>query len=417
MRAVPGVRCRSSTRTICCMTRVSVRQLAHSTPDSRDRTVDLVRGVSILVVVLWHGVASLGHWRDGRLAMPNPLSSVPGGWLLTWFGQVMPLFFLAGGYANAVALALLPPAGRPPARVFIAARLRRIAQPVAAMLAVWALGDVIARTLFGAVSVWQWGRPLFTPLWFLGAYAAVVAAAPWTLRAFERWGWRSVAALGALTVVLDLARFVAGIAAAGLLNSLAVFLFAHQLGYLWRAEAMAEPQTAPLVHGQRRRRSPGAVLALLGVGGMALATTIGGLPRSMVAEVGESNMFPTTSAITFLACAQAGLVLSSRPLLRRLAARPAVWQATVAVNAVAMTVFSWHMTACVALWGAWRGLAGSLPVEPSVGWWLTRPLWAVALFTALVPLVALFAAIERHSRSAQRARPGARGERQPGPDA
>jgi hypothetical protein len=30
--------------------------------------------------------------------MPNPIHVVPGGWLATWLLQVMPVFFLVGGY-------------------------------------------------------------------------------------------------------------------------------------------------------------------------------------------------------------------------------------------------------------------------------------------------------------------------------
>ena len=54
------------------------------------------------------GVVVLGHWlmaavvvRDGELAMANTLDLVPPLQGLTWVLQVMPLFFLVGGYANA----------------------------------------------------------------------------------------------------------------------------------------------------------------------------------------------------------------------------------------------------------------------------------------------------------------------------
>jgi hypothetical protein len=61
-----------------------------ATPAGRDRTVDLMRAVSIAVVVLWHWTGSVTHRRDGEIVMPNPIDQVPLLWLATWVGQVMP---------------------------------------------------------------------------------------------------------------------------------------------------------------------------------------------------------------------------------------------------------------------------------------------------------------------------------------
>jgi hypothetical protein len=74
-----------------------------ATPTSRDRTVDLMRAVSITVVVLWHWTGSITHRRDGVIVMLNPVDQVPLLWLATWLGQVMPVFFLVGGFANLAA--------------------------------------------------------------------------------------------------------------------------------------------------------------------------------------------------------------------------------------------------------------------------------------------------------------------------
>ena len=71
-----------------------------ATPAGRDRTVDLMRAVSIAVVVMWHWTGSVTHRRDGEIIMPNPIDQVPLLWLATWVGQVMPVFFLVGGFAT-----------------------------------------------------------------------------------------------------------------------------------------------------------------------------------------------------------------------------------------------------------------------------------------------------------------------------
>src|SRR5438874_680380 len=77
-----------------------VDELVDHTPDSRDRFVDCLRVVSIVVVVCWHWALSITHWHSGRLTMPNPVGDVPLLWTLTWLLQIMPLFFFVGGYAN-----------------------------------------------------------------------------------------------------------------------------------------------------------------------------------------------------------------------------------------------------------------------------------------------------------------------------
>ena len=101
-------------------------RLVSATPESRDRVVDAARALSIVVVTLWHWTLSVTHrTADGGLAMPNPIHVVPGGWLATWVLQVMPVFFLVGGYANLVGWQRAQATGVPAAR-FVADRLRRL---------------------------------------------------------------------------------------------------------------------------------------------------------------------------------------------------------------------------------------------------------------------------------------------------
>lgn len=78
----------------------SVDAMVDATPADRDRVVDLVRGLSIGVVVLWHWTFSVTRWSDGSLSMPNPIGEASGLWLITWIFQVMPLFFVVGGFSN-----------------------------------------------------------------------------------------------------------------------------------------------------------------------------------------------------------------------------------------------------------------------------------------------------------------------------
>lgn len=372
----------------------SVDALVDATPASRDRVVDLVRAVSIAVVVLWHWAFSVLHWGDGELRMPNPIGEVPGLWAATWLLQVMPLFFVVGGYANlagwtaaereAAAARAAGGPGPSATRRFLARRLARLGRPVAMYVAAWAAVDLVVRA-GGGRSVLDWGMVVFVPLWFLGVYVAVVALVPVTARLHAAAGHRVLLALGAAVLAADAIRFAGGVGGAGLVTSVLVWVACHQLGYAWR--------DGTLTAGGRRTA---ATLAAGGLAALAVLTALGPYPRSMVAVRGEelSNMFPTTACVAALAVLQLGVVLLARPALTRWLARRGPWRAVVAANGVAMTVFCWHMTALVVVVGA-AGAAGvTLGDEPTAAWWLARPFWVVAPGVVLAALVAVFGRVE-----------------------
>lgn len=369
----------------------TIDALVDATPEHRDRSVDFLRALAIVVVVAWHWVFSVTHWSGGgadrHLTMPNPIGDVRLLWLATWVLQVMPLFFLVGGYANRASLAAHRRRGATDG-TWVRARLARLVRPAAALVAAWAAIDVVTQLARPDLpSVWGWGRVVFVPLWFLGMYGAVVAAAPLTTRLHDRLGSLGLVGLGSAIALADLGRFRFDIDALGFLNAVLVFAFAHQLGYRWRdgdGEAGWDRRTA-------------WALAIGGLTALVVLTNIGVYPRSMVAVRGEavSNMFPTTACIAALACFQLGVVLLVRPALDRWLRRSrAAWRATVAANAVAMTVFCWHMTALVVVIGAMAILGLDLGDEATASWWMTRPLWLVLPGVVLVGLVAMFKRVE-----------------------
>lgn len=369
-----------------------VDALVDATPAARDRVVDALRGLSIVVVVLWHWVLSITHVdRSGALTMPNPIDQVPGLWAGTWFLQIMPVFFVVGGYANLAAWEAVRSRGGTWA-TYARKRVDRLLKPIGVFLAVWAVVDLAIRFARpGTPSVWTWGRVVFVPLWFLGAYLAVVLLAPAAARAHRRSPLAALVVLGAAVIALDLARFHLGWSVAGYLNSLLVWVFAHQLGFLWRDGTVS-------AWSSLRR----AAVAASGLAGLVVLTGSGWYPTSMVAVRGEdvSNMFPTTACIAALAVFQFGLVLLARPALERLLARRAVWKATVTLNAVAMTVFTWHMTALLAAIGVWRAVGLELLEEPTGAWWAQRPMWLALPGVCLAVLLAVFARFELPARRA-----------------
>jgi hypothetical protein len=165
---------------------------------------------------------------------------------------------------------------------------------------------------------------------------------------------------------------------------LLVFLFVHQLGY-WFGDGTLTTS---------RRRALG--VALVGLGALLALTMFGPYSHSMVAIDGEpmSNMMPPNACIAALGVFQAGLALLARPFLNRKLADPRAWKVVVAVNAIAMTVFTWHMTAYVLAVGVWKLFGHTLLTDASAGWWVQRPLWLLLPGAFLVVLVRIFGRFE-----------------------
>jgi fucose 4-O-acetylase-like acetyltransferase len=364
----------------------TARTLAAATPAGRDRYVDLLRVGSMLVVVLGHWLMTVASWQDGHLTGGNALTSVPGLWLATWVLQVMPVFFFVGGFSNLVMVQAVARSGGGWAE-FVTGRAARLLRPTVAFVAVWlALPPVLGLLGVPDAGIGTAARLVPQPLWFLGVYLIVVAVAPVMVGLHRRYGLRVPAALAFGAVVVDVARLGLGITVAGYLNVVLVWLFAHQLGFLYADGTLTRCS----------RRVP-AAMAVLGLTAMAALTASGRYPASMVGLPGAetSNMNPPSACILALTLWQLGLVLLARDAGSRWLARPRVWTMVVAAGSVAMTMFLWHLTALVAVVGALGAARIRQPAPGSAAWWLLRPVWLAALAVALLPLVLAFARFER----------------------
>src|SRR3954451_10757500 len=111
--------------------------LAAATPATRDRYVDLLRVGSLGVVVLGHWLmAVVVTGPDGAVRTTNLLTIVPTLQPLTWLLQVMPVFFLVGGFSHATAVASVRRRGGRYAD-FVRSRAGRLLRPTAVFVAVW----------------------------------------------------------------------------------------------------------------------------------------------------------------------------------------------------------------------------------------------------------------------------------------
>lgn len=369
--------------------RPRVRDLAAATPAHRDRYVDLLRGLAILAVVLGHWVTSAVTATDGRLGGVNLLTVLPWTHPLTWLFQVMPVVFLVGGYANAASWASHRARGGSAAG-WVRTRALRLLRPAAPFLAALALGYAGAVALGADPEVVRASVQVAAmSLWFLVVYLAVVGLGPALLTWHRRHGLVGVLPLVGVVALGDVARLVTGTAGAAAASYLAAWVAVHQVGVAWHDGVLT------------RSRWPAWALAVGGFAVVVLLTTRGPYAVTMVGGAAPpelGNTAPPTLALLALAATQTGVVLLLRRVADRWLTRPRVWVAVVAVNAVALTLYLWHMVPVV-LAGAALVVTGVFP-QPEVGsasWFLLRIPWVAVLAAVLVVLLAATARLERRS--------------------
>ncbi|WP_214416297.1 acyltransferase family protein [Sphaerisporangium fuscum] len=363
-----------------------LRELAERTPARRDRHVDLVRAVAITAVVAGHWlVVDVTHDAEGFRGH-SILEVVAWTRPLTWLFQVMPLFFLVGGYANAASLTShLARGGH--ATGWVLTRTARLVRPTTVLLCGLVAVAVAARAFGVAPSLIGLGVWLAVmPLWFLVAYIAVVVLTPLTYALHRRAGLAVPVVLAGLVGAGDLARVVFGLPYGGQANYLFAWLAVHQLGFSWQDGRLPS------------RPAVGLPIAAGGLAVLLLLTVAGPYPVSMV-DFGDAklqNTAPPTLALLALAVTQAGLALALHDLGNRWLRRPGPWTAIVAENSVVMTLFLWHMTALVigvvALYGT-DLMPSAAPGSPA--WLLLRVPWLAFLTATLAVLVAVFGRVER----------------------
>lgn len=370
-----------------------LRGIAARTPERRQRHVDLLRAVAITAVVA-------GHWLvivvepapGGGLRGFSALARLEWARPLTWLFQVMPIFFLVGGFANAASLRSRyrrRNAGASTLRLstlWLLDRSARLVYPTAVLLAVLGAAAVVTR-LAGAdraqIGTAVWLASL--PLWFLVAYLVAVFLTPVMYAAHRRAGLAVPLLLLLPVLAGDVLRLRYGQEAYGYGNFLFAWLAIHQTGFSWRDGRLpARPRVA-------------APLLLGGLTALVLLTVAGPYPVSMVTVPGAAvqNSSPPTLALVALATAQLGLALLVRDRSERWLQRSRPWLVVVAFNTVILTLFLWHLAAAVLLTVALY-LAGWLPAPPvgSAAWLLWKIPWIAMLAAVLAGLVALFGGVE-----------------------
>jgi len=375
-----------------------VLEMAENTPDDRNRYVDFLRAVSILMVVSGHWLIVALYYQDGMLTPGDLLELKPNTQWLTWLFQVMPIFFIVGGYANAVSLESAHRRGVGYAG-WLATRLHRLVTPLLALLIGWA---VLAAAFYfigvdGDITRLA-SRSALIPIWFLAIYIIVVVLAPTMYYAWRRWGFVSWFALAAVGALIDIAFFAANLEWLGWSNYLWVWLSVHHLGFAWRDGRLGSPARLLLY-------------SAIGFGALWLLIFKGPYPFAMVGspDEGLSNTLPPKITLLALGVFQFGLLLAIEAPMRRFLSSVRVWAATVLINSMIMTLYLWHITVMIVVTSlAYLADGFGLGIEPGTSeWWLTRPVWLGVLYAVLLPVTFALAPLERRPRRADAPVPAA----------
>lgn len=353
----------------------------------RDLVVDLVRTTCVVLVVVVHiTMVGVAVGPDG-IAVTSPLQEAPWYVAATWVGQVMPLFFVVGGFASAVGWRSTVARGGG-ARDFVATRLVRLYRPAIPLFLVLAvaLGTATALgtppELLGEVAF-----GIGSPLWFLAAYGITQCCVPLMARLHARAPWRTLGALLVLAAAVDAVRFATGVAEVGLLNLGPVWLFAQQLGFLWADGWFARRSRLVLVGG-----------AVAGYAALVPLTSVGLWAPDMLQDLN-----PPMLPLAFLAVAQACLVQLAHGPLSRLMRTRGAQAAVFVVGRDGMVVYLWHLPLFIALNGIALLLGAPFPEPGSTVWWATRP---VALVVVLAVAIGIARGLRWFDRPLPRLEPG-----------
>ena len=399
------------------MSAASLDTLADATPASRDRVVDFLRAASICAVVVGHWTIGIVWWQDGVLRTTSAIGVTSWLWLATWVLQVMPIFFFVGGFSNLVSLDAARRRGESDGS-FVRSRAMRLLRPSLVFFIVWGaidvamhLLDVGASTgprLVGDTTLLRLFLPPgatlpFGPLWFLGVYLVIVAVAPWMIALHRRFRWWVPVVMIAGAIGADVIGFQGGWSAVRWCNVAFVLLLPHQLGFFY-ADGTFDRASKAALWGMVATGLGGLVLLtnppfwkLFGDARFQWFTGIGAYPKSLLGTDVEvvSNAYPPTVCFLLGGIWTIGAVMLARPYLQRWLQHRRPWKATIAVNAVIMTLFLWHMTAylcaVLVLWPL--GLAREH--DSTAAWWLQRPLILGVSGLFLLGLIAVFGRFER----------------------
>jgi surface polysaccharide O-acyltransferase-like enzyme len=354
----------------------------------RSSYADLLRSGAIAAVVFGHWLVTGVEARNGRYVGVDALGVISWSSWVTLGLQVVPVFFLVGGFANSGSWSRHEASGEPWS-VWVRARVLRMLGPTCWYAATIATLVVYAQlTGVNRATLQQAGWAVALHLWFVAVYVVVLLCTPALMAAHRRWGLRVAAVMCGAAVLIDATVIGWHWHLIGWGNYLLVWGAFHQVGFAWRDGTLTI------------RRRP---LLLAGSAVVLLISLIwwGPYPVSMVGVPGAhiENASPPSAALLAFGLAQCGLALACEPVATRWLGRHARARARIATTgALTMPVYLWHMVPVVIVIEAGYPHLIGLPAVGSARWWEQRIAWILALTVVLTLLLVALTLIRTATR-------------------
>jgi hypothetical protein len=337
----------------------------------RDLTVDLIRVFCVLLIVVIHLLeVGIGTSATGALVVSRTLELQP--WFngASWAGQIMPLFFVVGGFASLTSWHRLRARdGR--AADFVRGRILRLSLPALPLFLFYVVAIGVATALHVDPALLQTVTTgAGAPLWFVAAYTLVQSLVPVMVRMHERAPRATLGILLLAAIAVDVARYSTHTVPLGLINLLFVWLFAQQVGF-WYAD------------GWFARRTWLQLVVLATVCYLALVplTSVGPYSRDALTDLN-----PPTVPLMVLAVAQACVLQLARPALAALMRTRGARAFVSVAGTRLMTIYLWHLPLIIALAGIALLIPGATPEPASSAWWWSRPIFYVLALAGVYAL-------------------------------
>jgi len=345
--------------------------------EARNHVIDVARALSVLVVVVFHTLLYRIRLTDAGLTL-EPWAAPTWLYPLTWVLMIMPLFFVAGGFAHTLTVDRMHREGTS-AGHYLASRGRRLIGPLVVFVTFCAIGFSLAAWAGFLDAASELSRLLMQLLWFITTYLGIVVVAPGAVRLHDRFGVAPMLVLAVLAAAVDAWSFAVDNYELRYLNLMFVWPLVHQFGIAYQ-------------RGWWRRGPVWVAWASIAAGaaGVALLVFGFGYPPTSVgfADLPIANIQPPTLAMASLALAQCGVlglversgVLASLP--------PALEKGLGLLNAVMVSVYLWHIPIIGLTGGALALLALTAPVAaPTLLSPATLAVASILVVAAAVPLL------------------------------
>jgi hypothetical protein len=365
----------------------------------RNPYADFLRAFSLLIVILWHWSFTILVWNDNGPYATSPLGFTSGLWILTWLLQVMPLFFYIGAYVHLKSWERAAARGERLMH-FALRQAKSLAVPCAALIGTWIVLGIIVTSVWDIQWAWQAIIMVLSPLWFVAVYLLLVCLMPITVWLHRRFDLLVLVVMAGLAVIVDILRFRVDVPGIEWVNMIFVWGFCFQLGYFY--DRIAGTSSAPRYSDGRidwayqapRFRQQAKVMTAAGLFALVGLVFSGLYPGSMVGVPGEdSNMAPPTVCIVALMVFQAGAAELLRPaVLHGLGKGKAFAKSTTVFTRFALPLFLFHTTGMALSRGVEWSIFGpqTEAVEPTLMWWVLRPVSVIGPLLATLPVIYLF---------------------------